>query len=137
MIDLDRFKEINDTYGHAAGDAVICTLSDLMKKHTAGRGYAGRWGGDEFLIILPGATLPMAEDLAIHMKEDLYQAHILPDGTPVSASFGVTIAHQGELEQTFYKRIDNALYAAKKNGKNCITIFDADGTTKSITGNLK
>lgn len=137
MIDLDRFKEINDTYGHAAGDAVICTLSDLMKKHTAGRGYAGRWGGDEFLIILPGATLPMAEDLAIHMKEDLYQARILPDGTPVSASFGVTIAHQGELEQTFYKRIDNALYAAKKNGKNCITIFDADGTTKSITGNLK
>lgn len=137
MIDLDRFKEINDTYGHAAGDAVICTLSDLMKKHTEGRGYAGRWGGDEFLIILPGATLPMAEDLAIHMKEDLYQAHILPDGTPVSASFGVTIAHQGELEQTFYKRIDNALYAAKKNGKNCITIFNADGTTKSITGNLK
>lgn len=133
MIDLDHFKEINDTYGHSIGDAVIHTLADLMKKHTAGRGYAGRWGGDEFLIILPGAALSMAEDLAIHMKEDLYQAPILPDGAPVSASFGVTIARPGELEQSFYKRVDNALYASKENGKNCITIFDANGTTKALT----
>lgn len=133
MIDLDHFKEINDTYGHSIGDTVIRTLADLMKKHTAGRGYTGRWGGDEFLIILPGAALPMAEDLAIHMKEDLYQAPILPDGAPVSASFGVTIARPGELEQSFYKRVDNALYASKENGKNCITIFDANGTAKPLT----
>lgn len=133
MIDLDHFKEINDTYGHSIGDAVIHTLADLMKKHTAGRGYTGRWGGDEFLIILPGAALPMAEDLAIHMKEDLYQAPILPDGAPVGASFGVTIARPGELEQSFYKRVDNALYASKENGKNCITIFDANGTAKPLT----
>lgn len=133
MIDLDHFKEINDTYGHSIGDAVIHALADLMKKHTAGRGYTGRWGGDEFLIILPGAALPMAEDLAIHMKEDLYQAPILPDGAPVSASFGVTIARPGELEQSFYKRVDNALYASKENGKNCITIFDANGTAKALT----
>lgn len=133
MIDLDHFKTINDTYGHSIGDAVIRTLADLMKKHTAGRGYAGRWGGDEFLIILPGSTLETAEMLSIHMKDDLFHAHILPDDFPVSASFGVTIARQGELEQSFYKRIDNALYTSKENGKNRITIFDANGTEKALT----
>lgn len=133
MIDLDHFKEINDTYGHAIGDAVIRTLSDIMKKHTTGRGYAGRWGGDEFLIILPGATLETAEALAIHMKDDLFHAPILPDAAPVSASFGVTIARQGELEQSFYKRVNNALYTSKENGKNRITIFGANGTTKAVT----
>lgn len=132
MIDLDHFKEINDTYGHAIGDAVIRTLSDIMKKHTAGRDYAGRWGGDEFLIILPGTTLETAETLSIRMKNDLFHAHILPDDFPVSASFGVTIARQGELEQSFYKRVDNALYTSKENGKNRITIFDANGTAKAL-----
>lgn len=132
MIDLDHFKEINDTYGHAIGDAVIRTLSDIMKKHTAGRGYAGRCGGDEFLIILPGTTLETAETLSIRMKNDLFHAHILPDDFPVSASFGVTIARQGELEQSFYKRVDNALYTSKENGKNRITIFDANGTAKAL-----
>lgn len=133
MIDLDHFKTINDTYGHSIGDAVIRTLADLMKKHTAGRGYAGRWGGDEFLIILPGSTLETAETLSIHMKDDLFHAHILPDDFPVSASFGVTIARPGELEQSFYKRVDNALYTSKENGKNRITIFDANGTAKALT----
>lgn len=140
MIDLDHFKTINDTYGHSIGDAVIRTLADLMKKHTAGRGYAGRWGGDEFLIILPGSTLETAETLSIHMKDDLLHAHILPDDSPVSASFGVTIARPGELEQSFYKRVDNALYTSKENGKNRITIFDANGTAKALamqeTGDL-
>ena len=133
MIDLDHFKEINDTYGHSIGDAVIHTLADLMKKHTAGRGYAGRWGGDEFLIILPGSTLETAEMLSIHMKDALLHAHVLPDDSPVSASFGVTIARPGELEQSFYKRVDNALYTSKENGKNRITIFDANGTAKALT----
>lgn len=133
MIDLDHFKEINDTYGHSIGDTVIRTLADLMKKHTAGRGYAGRWGGDEFLIILPGSTLETAEMLSIHMKDALLHAHVLPDDSPVSASFGVTIARPGELEQSFYKRVDNALYTSKENGKNRITIFDANGTAKALT----
>lgn len=133
MIDLDHFKTINDTYGHSIGDAVIRTLADLMRKHTAGRGYAGRWGGDEFLIILPGSTLETAEALSIHMKDALLHAHVLPDDSPVSASFGVTIARPGELEQSFYKRVDNALYTSKENGKNRITIFDANGTTKALT----
>ena len=133
MIDLDHFKTINDTYGHSIGDAVIRTLADLMKKHTAGRGYAGRWGGDEFLIILPGSTLETAETLSIHMKDALLHAHVLPDDSPVSASFGVTIARPSELEQSFYKRVDNALYTSKENGKNRITIFDANGTAKALT----
>ena len=74
-----------------------------------------------------------AETLSIHMKDALLHAHVLPDDSPVSASFGVTIARPGELEQSFYKRVDNALYTSKENGKNRITIFDANGTAKALT----
>ena len=128
-----RLADARQSLERDVGDAVIRTLADLMKKHTAGRGYAGRWGGDEFLIILPGSTLETAETLSIHMKDALLHAHVLPDDSPVSASFGVTIARQGELEQSFYKRVDNALYTSKENGKNRITIFDANGTAKALT----
>lgn len=140
MIDLDTFKHINDTFGHAKGDEVICEVASILKHMIRPIDFAGRWGGDEFLIILPGSTLETAEMLSIHMKDALLHAHVLPDDSPVSASFGVTIARPGELEQSFYKRVDNALYTSKENGKNRITIFDANGTAKALamqeTGDL-
>ena len=140
MIDLDTFKHINDTFGHAKGDEVICEVASILKHMIRPTDFAGRWGGDEFLIILPGSTLETAEALSIHMKDALLHAHVLPDDSPVSASFGVTIARPGELEQSFYKRVDNALYTSKENGKNRITIFDANGTAKALamqeTGDL-
>ena len=133
MIDLDTFKHINDTFGHAKGDEVICEVASILKHMIRPTDFAGRWGGDEFLIILPGSTLETAEMLSIHMKDALLHAHVLPDDSPVSASFGVTIARPGELDQSFYKRVDNALYTSKENGKNRITIFDANGTAKALT----
>lgn len=132
MIDLDTFKHINDTFGHAKGDEMICEVASILKHMIRPTDFAGHWGGDEFLIILPSSTLETAETLSIHMKDDLLHAHVLPDDFPVSASFGVTIARQGELEQSFYKRVDNALYTSKENGKNRITIFDANGTAKAL-----
>ena len=132
MIDLDTFKHINDTFGHAKGDEVICEVASILKHMIRPTDFAGRWGGDEFLIILPGSTLETAKTLSIHMKDALLHAHVLPDDSPVSASFGVTIARPGELEQSFYKRVDNALYTSKENGKNRITIFDANGTAKAL-----
>lgn len=133
MIDLDTFKHINDTFGHTKGDEVICEVASILKHMIRPTDFAGRWGGDEFLIILPGSTLETAEMLSIHMKDALLHAHVLPDDSPVSASFGVTIARPGELEQSFYKRVDNALYTSKENGKNRITIFDVNGTAKALT----
>ena len=133
MIDLDTFKHINDTFGHAKGDEVICEVASILKHMIRPTDFAGHWGGDEFLIILPGSTLETAKTLSIHMKDALLHAHVLPDDSPVSASFGVTIARPGELEQSFYKRVDNALYTSKENGKNRITIFDANGTAKPLT----
>lgn len=133
MIDLDTFKHINDTFGHAKGDEVICEVASILKHMIRPTDFAGRWGGDEFVILLPGSTLETAEMLSIHMKDALLHAHVLPDDSPVSASFGVTIARPGELEQSFYKRVDNALYTSKENGKNRITIFDANGTAKALT----
>lgn len=133
MIDLDTFKHINDTFGHAKGDEVICEVASILKHMIRPTDFAGHWGGDEFLIILPGSTLETAEMLSIHMKDALLHAHVLLDDSPVSASFGVTIARLGELEQSFYKRVDNALYTSKENGKNRITIFDANGTAKALT----
>lgn len=133
MIDLDTFKHINDTFGHAKGDEVICEVASILKHMIRPTDFAGHWGSDEFLIILPGSTLETAEMLSIHKKDALLHAHVLPDDSPVSASFGVTIARPGKLEQSFYKRVDNALYTSKENGKNRITIFDANGTAKALT----
>lgn len=132
MIDLDTFKHINDTFGHAKGDEVICEVASILKHMIRPTDFASRWGGDEFVILLPGSTLETAETLSIHMKDALLHAHVLPDDSPVSASFGVTIVRPGELEQSFYKRVDNALYTSKENGKNRITIFDANGTAKAL-----
>ena len=139
MIDLDTFKHINDTFGHAKGDEVICEVASILKHMIRPTDFAGRWGSWTGLRIkevdlhhIP-ADVETAEMLSIHMKDALLHAHVLPDDSPVSASFGVTIACPGELEQSFYKRVDNALYTSKENGKNRITIFDANGTAKALT----
>ena len=132
MIDLDTFKHINDTFGHLKGDEVILEVARIMKRMIRPTDFAGRWGGDEFVIILPGTTLPGALIVANRLQK-AFQTIQLPDHSFLTASIGCTTASSNESEQIFYKRMDDALYLAKEGGRNRIILLDAEHQVKEVT----
>lgn len=135
MIDLDTFKHINDTFGHNKGDEVIREVAAIMKRMIRPTDFAGRWGGDEFVIILPGTTLANARIVASRLQQ-AFQTIQLPDHAFLTASIGCTTASPDETEQTFYKRMDDALYLAKEGGRNRIILLDAGHQVKDVTQDL-
>lgn len=126
MIDIDSFKHINDTYGHSVGDDVLIRLADIMKNGVRPTDYAGRWGGDEFVILLPDTDIDQSEKVADRMRRNFAEADILPDGKAVTASFGVTTSYEGETLESFYRRMDSALYTAKGAGKNQVILLRSE-----------
>lgn len=126
MIDIDSFKHINDTYGHSVGDDVLIRLADIMKSGVRPTDYAGRWGGDEFVILLPDTDIDQSEKVADRMRKNFAEADILPDGKAVTASFGVTTSYEGETLESFYRRMDSALYTAKGAGKNQVILLRSE-----------
>lgn len=126
MIDIDSFKHINDTYGHSVGDDVLIRLADIMKSGVRPTDYAGRWGGNEFVILLPDTDIDQSEKVADRMRRNFAEADILPDGKAVTASFGVTTSYEGETLESFYRRMDSALYTAKGAGKNQVILLRSE-----------
>lgn len=118
MVDLDHFKSINDTYGHHAGDQVLTETARILTSHLRSHDQAGRWGGDEFLILLPHVSLKDASRIAERLRAAICEADILPPPDQVTASFGTAQVLPDETVDEFYKRIDRALYEAKGAGKN-------------------
>jgi diguanylate cyclase (GGDEF)-like protein len=118
MIDLDDFKAVNDTYGHTMGDEVLRSVARVLLHSIRGGDYAGRWGGEEFLILLPGSTLHTAEIVAERIRVKVFELSVLPDGNRITGSFGVAQMQPEERAEAFYQRIDNILYHAKRDGKN-------------------
>lgn len=126
MIDIDSFKHINDTYGHSVGEDVLIRLADIMKNGVRPTDYAGRWGGNEFVILLPDTDIDQSEKVADRMRRNFAEADILPDGKAVTASFGVTTSYEGETLESFYRRMDSALYTAKGAGKNQVILLRSE-----------
>ena len=126
MIDIDSFKHINDTYGHSVGEDVLIRLADIMKNGVRPTDYAGRWGGDEFVILLPDTDIDQSEKVADRMRRNFAEADILPDGKAVTASFGVTTSYEGETLESFYRRMDSALYTTKGAGKNQVILLRSE-----------
>ena len=120
MIDIDHFKQINDTYGHPAGDAVLQDLAGVLKARLRPDDELGRYGGEEFCAILPETPLDgavkMAEDLRRLIEEHAFAA----DGHPikVTVSIGVTELEEGQDVRAIYKAADDRLYDAKRGGRN-------------------
>ena len=122
MVDLDHFKRINDTWGHHAGDQVLIAASTIMMSGARHYDEVGRYGGEEFAILLPGLTLEAAVIVAERIREKIADAQINVDGNPIAitASFGVAsfpapgITNLNDL----LKAADKALYAAKESGRN-------------------
>ena len=122
MLDLDDFKKINDTYGHDVGDRVLTETSKVLRAHVRQGDTVGRWGGEEFLLILPNAERQAATRIAERIRKAITELELLPDGKIVTASFGVAQAAPGEAFADFYRRVDAALYDAKHGGKNCVRV---------------
>lgn len=120
MIDLDNFKQVNDTLGHATGDKVLQGFAEVAKGLLRDGDLLGRWGGEEFLLLLPGATPENAQPVLGRLQAAVRDA--LLDGRPVTFSAGVA-AHRGaESVEALLARADAALYAAKNAGRNRVEL---------------
>lgn len=118
LCDLDRFKNVNDQYGHRAGDKLLVQTVALLKKMIRKIDVPGRWGGEEFLVVVPEIS---DLDHGLAAAEKLRAAIEAEDFGPVgprTASFGVAIYHPGDTAEQLVERADQALYRAKAGGRN-------------------
>lgn len=124
MMDVDDFKVINDSYGHAVGDDTLKAIARILQDNTRrGRDMPGRWGGDEFFVILPGTTNERARHIAERVGQLINQQALLPDGAIVTTSIGVVTAASDDTPESLFKRADGALYEAKLiRGKNNVVV---------------
>lgn len=116
FFDIDHFKAINDTYGHRAGDQALVELSSLMNIRLRESDIIGRWGGEEFVIILPHSALIEAISVAEQLRV-MIEAHHFEHGK-MTCSFGVAQMIEEDTEETLIHRADAMLYVAKENGRN-------------------
>ncbi len=117
MLDIDHFKAVNDTHGHPVGDAVLVETAGCLLTALRTSDIAGRWGGEEFLIICPEIPLETAVQLAERLRSDYEQFDFSVAGR-LTASFGVAAHRNGHLVNDILLRADEALYRAKNGGRN-------------------
>jgi diguanylate cyclase (GGDEF)-like protein/PAS domain S-box-containing protein len=119
MMDIDNFKKINDTFGHAVGDHILKSSSQLLKKKARNTDSVIRWGGEEFLIVVPDSRLKDALEFAERIRKSIEQ-HTDKEVGIITASFGVAELRLDESTVSMLNRADKALYKAKLDGKNCV-----------------
>jgi diguanylate cyclase (GGDEF)-like protein/hemerythrin-like metal-binding protein/PAS domain S-box-containing protein len=125
MVDLDRFKVVNDTYGHAAGDQVLRGFVEVGHSCLRLTDEMGRWGGEEFVILLPDTGPGGAARVAERMRAAL-EEFIFSDGIRMTASIGIAACRKGESFAGLISRADAAMYRAKNEGRNRVTIDERD-----------
>jgi diguanylate cyclase (GGDEF)-like protein len=118
MVDLDDFKVINDTYGHETGDQVLTSFAQLMNGFIRKEDVAARFGGEEFILMLPGTDLEQVAIMAERLRTQMENVTFSTSQSRVTASFGITQYRPDDTFETLINRVDDALYAAKKAGKN-------------------
>ncbi len=125
LFDVDHFKPINDTYGHDVGDKVLHRVAQQVQSHLRDTDHLGRWGGEEFIAVVPGCDLSQAQGLAWRMCRALAQCHIDPVGQ-VTASFGVAACQPDDSGRQLVRRADLAMYRAKRAGRACVRLQDGE-----------
>jgi two-component system cell cycle response regulator len=127
MLDIDGFKTYNDTFGHPAGDKLLKLISDAIMNSVRTMDIVARFGGDEFLILLPETDPVLAAHIAERIRKEVTDAAFKPGGTPpggaaaVSVSIGIASYPQsGDTLEKVVEQVDRALYQAKMKGKNRI-----------------
>lgn len=128
MADIDFFKKVNDTYGHAAGDEVIKMAANSLREMVRDMDMVARFGGEEFCVILPGAPLEQAQLIAERCREKIAQKDT--NGIKVTGSFGVTSIRMGAATANqLIQQADEALYYSKQHGRNQVTCWRPDMKT--------
>ncbi|MCS6932009.1 MAG: PleD family two-component system response regulator [Acetobacteraceae bacterium] len=120
LIDVDRFKSINDRFGHAAGDAVLREIADRLRAHVRAADLVARIGGEEFLVVAAGTSGETGVCVAERLRQVVAERPVqIPDGEiPVTVSIGIAEARPGTRADMLLRRADDALYRAKENGRN-------------------
>lgn len=133
MLDIDHFKKINDTHGHPAGDEVLKTIARTISNSVRPYDWVGRWGGEEFLVVLPNTSIVEAGDVAERLRKAVGSSKVrLADGRELgfAASFGITSTSlaQGKYPklEELVKQADDALYRAKDEGRNRVCIHSSE-----------
>lgn len=126
VCDLDRFKMLNDTHGHAAGDNALRLFADTVRSVLRSGDIAARWGGEEFTLILPGCTAAGAAEIAERIRESLARRLLEAKSPPFTASYGVCDASMGGTFEELIRLADEALYRAKEDGRDRVRIAELD-----------
>ncbi|MGQ7261040.1 GGDEF domain-containing protein [Vreelandella sp. V005] len=121
MVDIDDFKRINNTYGHAVGDAILRDIAHLMQQTLIPDDHLGRWEGEEFIVVAKGlhegASLKLANRLCLSVEQ-----HIFSIDEPVTISVGLTLVQPGDQPRDLFERADQGMTLAKVAGKNQVVI---------------
>ncbi len=130
MCDLDKFKSVNDTYGHQAGDAVLKQLAEILKREAREIDRVGRYGGEEFMLLLPGTVLDSAVTFAERVRKEVEGHTFTFEGGSLrrTASFGVSAVPHPRIRdcEALVRAADDALYVAKETGRNRAIRFDSE-----------
>ena len=121
LIDIDHFKNFNDTYGHLIGDEILVSLAQTISKITRDTDTFARWGGEEFVIVLPNTAKENAAIVAEYLRNNIAKIQHETAGG-ITASFGIAQYENGDTEKSMYEKCDKALYTAKENGRNRVEI---------------
>lgn len=123
MLDVDHFKQVNDTQGHDVGDEVLVAIATLLTEKTRITDTVGRWGGEEFLVLVPQTNAQVCTLLAEKLREAMAK-HLHHRAGQVTASFGVAEFEAGGSVNSLIKHADQALYEAKNSGRNRVVVFE-------------
>lgn len=129
IIDIDHFKQINDSYGHLQGDKVLQAIGKLLQQNTKGADISARYGGEEFAILLPQTRMTHAFSLAENLRLQIGKMRLKKSGSgeilkKITASSGIAAYRLGEAGEDFVSRADTALYRAKKLGRNRVVLAE-------------
>jgi diguanylate cyclase (GGDEF)-like protein/PAS domain S-box-containing protein len=137
LIDIDHFKQVNDIYGHLCGDDLLYAFALLLKASCRDTDHVGRWGGEEFIVLIPNTNLSSAVLMADKLRATIAE-HVFTTVGTLTVSIGVATYRNGMSEDDLFQLADNALYRAKSNGRNRVEVGHTTGlehnkTVQSIT----
>lgn len=125
VVDIDKFKDVNDTYGHDIGDLVLKSVAESLKDSVRSTDTLARWGGEEFIIMTPDTDRESAEIMANKIRKAI-EALQFEHNRPVTISIGISELHESDDFNTWFEKTDKALYMAKEQGRNRVVIHTVD-----------